>query len=104
MTINNLISGRTIQEMSRIRLPKANIFHAFHPKECFLVFIFALHQKTKKFSGRLSCHFHVLVIKVSRKVFSVSIYFAHSPVLQFHLRGELVDCWHLKPHFFTDIS
>lgn len=100
MTVIKLISGRTIQEMSRIRPPKANILHAFYPKECVLLFIFALYQKPKKFSGRLSCHFHAFVINVSRKVFSMSIYFAHSSVLQFHLRGELVDLLTFKITFF----
>lgn len=89
-----------MQETSRIRPPKANILYAFHPKECVLLFIFALHQKPKKFSGRLSCHFHVLVVKVSRKVFSVPVYSAHSSILQFHLRGELVDLFAFKIIFF----
>lgn len=100
MTVIKLISGRTIQDMSRIRPPKANILHAFYPKECVLLFIFALYQNPKKFSGRLSCHFHALVVKVSRKFFSVSIYFAHSSVLQFHLRDELVDLLTFKITFF----
>lgn len=35
--------------------------------------------------------FHVLAAKVSRKFFSVSVYSAHPSVLQFHLKGELID-------------
>lgn len=35
--------------------------------------------------------FHVLAAKVSRKVFSISVHSAHPSVLQFHLKGEIVD-------------
>lgn len=34
---------------------------------------------------------YVLAAEVSRKVFGVSVYSAHLSVLQFHLKGELVD-------------
>lgn len=35
--------------------------------------------------------FHVLAAKVSRKVFSISVHSAHPSVVQFHLKGEVVD-------------
>jgi len=35
--------------------------------------------------------FHVLAAKVSRKVFGMAVYSTHPSVLQFHLKGELVD-------------